>query len=203
MLRAGLTGGIGAGKSSVSRLLAACGAAVVDADLLAREVVEPGTAGLEQVVVAFGDGVLLPDGTLDRAALGRRVFADPDELARLNDVLHPLIARRTREVVAEAERTGVEVLVHDVALLVENDLADDYDAVLVVAASPQTQLRRLVELRGMSEQEARSRIGAQATLADRLAVATHVVRNDGPLAALEQQVAAVWSDLHRRAHSRD
>ena len=198
VLRVGLTGGIGSGKSAVSAMLAAHGATVVDADLLAREVVAPGTAGLAEVVEEFGQEVLLPDGGLDRAALGRRVFGDPAALKRLNGLLHPRIGALTAERYAAAEAAGARVLVHDVALLVENGLAPVYDAVVVVAATPQTQLTRLVALRGMSEQDARARIDAQARLADKLAVATHVVHNDGPLEELAPQVDAVWADLLAR-----
>lgn len=191
----GLTGGIGSGKSAVSRRLRACGAVVVDADLVAREVVEPGSPGLAAVVDVFGSGVLREDGSLDRAALGRVVFSDPEALARLNAVTHPLIAHRTRELFAEAVRAGAQVLVHDVALLVENGLADDYDTVVVVAASPETQLDRLVRLRGMSEDEARARLSAQLPLEAKLAVADHVLHNDGPLEELDAQVDRLWRVL--------
>ena len=199
MLTAGLTGGIGSGKSTVSRLLVSWGAVLVDADQVAREVVAAGTPGLERVVAAFGEQVLLPDGTLDRPALGRRVFGDREELARLNAIVHPLVGERTVELFAAAQSSGAPVLVHDVALLVENGLAPGYPAVVVVAATAATQLRRLVELRGMTETDARARIDAQATLAQRLAVATHVVHNDGPLEELEPQVRTVWADLLARA----
>jgi dephospho-CoA kinase len=162
----GLTGGIGSGKSAVSALLASYGAVVLDADVMAREVVEPGTPGLAAMVEAFGPEVLGPDGSLDRPGLGQRVFGAADELARLNAVLHPRIEQRFAELLAKAEATGAPVAVHDVALLVENGLQDRYDAVVVVAASPETQLDRLVRLRGMSESDARARIGAQASLED-------------------------------------
>ncbi len=193
--KVGLTGGIGSGKSAVSALLASYGAVVVDADLVAREVVAPGTPGLAQVVATFGEQLLLPDGSLDRPALGRRVFPDPEALAALNAIVHPLVGERTGRLFEQAERAGARLVVHDVPLLVENGLAPAYDAVVVVAASPRTQLDRLVRLRGMSEQEAQSRIEAQAPLPDKLAVATHVVHNDGRLADLEPQVATVWRDL--------
>ena len=201
VLSAGLTGGIGSGKSTVTRMLASWGAAVVDADVVAREVVAAGTSGLERVVAAFGPDVLLPDGTLDRPALGRRVFGAPEELARLNAIVHPLVRERTLELFCAAEAAGAEVLVHDVPLLVENGLAPAYPVVVVVAADVDTQLRRLVEQRGMSEADARARIGAQATLEQRLAVATHVIRNDGPLEELEPQVRALWQELVERARS--
>ena len=191
----GLTGGIGSGKSAVSALLASYGAAVLDADVMAREVVEPGTPGLAEVVDAFGPDVVAPDGTLDRARLGQRVFGDPGELARLNAILHPRIGRRFAELLAEAEASGAPVAVHDVALLVENGMQDRYDAIVVVAASPETQLDRLVRLRGMSEADARARIAAQVPLEHRLAVATHVIHNDGPLEELAPQVERVWAAL--------
>ena len=195
MRTVGLTGGIGSGKSAVSALLAARGAVVLDANRMAREVVDRGTPGLAAVVEAFGPDVLLPDGSLDRPALGRRVFGDPEQLARLNAIVHPLVGERYAREHAEAEASGARVAVHDVALLVESGLAERYDAVVVVAASPQTQLDRLVRLRGMDEQDARARIAAQAPLADKLAVATHVIRNDGPLEQLAPQVDRLWDEL--------
>lgn len=191
----GLTGGIGSGKSAVSKLLAERGAVVLDADLVAREVVEPGTPGLSLIVAAFGAGVLQADGALDRAALGTLVFADPTALKALNAIVHPLVGERTGELVDRARRSGAAVVVHDVPLLVENGLAELYDVVVVVAATPQTQLDRLVRLRGMTEQEAQQRIAAQAPLADKLAVATHVIDNDGPLQDLAPQVDRLWSEL--------
>ena len=195
MYTVGLTGGIGSGKSAVSRLLREHGAVVVDADLVAREVVDVGSAGLARVVEVFGPEVLREDGSLDRAALGRRVFPDRQALERLNAITHPLIAERTAELFSAAAEAGTRVLVHDIALLVENGLAGRYDAVLVVAASPATQLDRLVRLRGMSEDDARARIAAQLPLEDKLAVATHVIRNDGPVEELAPQVEQVWTSL--------
>ena len=195
----GLTGGIGSGKSEVSRLLRSYGAAVVDADLIAREVVEVGSPGLAAVVEAFGPEVVQEDGSLDRPALGRRVFTDGAALARLNEITHPRIAERTQQLFTAAVESGARVVVHDVALLVENGLTRNYDAVVVVAASPQTQLDRLVRQRGMSEDDARARIAAQLPLEDKLAVATHVIRNDGPLEQLEPQVAVVWALLLKAA----
>jgi dephospho-CoA kinase len=194
MILIGLTGGIASGKSTVSRLLAERGAVVVDADLLAREVVEPGTPGLAAVVAAFGPEVLQADGSLDRAALGGRVFADPAELARLNAVVHPLVAARTAERFAAARAAGAAVVVHDVPLLVENALAG-YDAVVVVDADPATQLDRLVRLRGMAPEQARQRIAAQASRTDRLAIATHTIRNDGAYEDLLVEVDGLWAAL--------
>lgn len=197
MLTVGLTGGIGSGKSEVTRLLAARGAVVVDADVVAREVVEPGSPGLARIVAEFGEQVLRPDGSLDRPGLGAIVFADPDALARLNAIVHPLVGERTAELLEQARSSDAEVLVHDVPLLVENGLAAMYDVVVVVAAEPETQLRRLTDRRGMAEEEARQRIAAQAPLADKLAAATHVIRNDGPLEELAPQVDALWDALIR------
>ncbi|MFE6740002.1 dephospho-CoA kinase [Streptomyces tubercidicus] len=193
MVKVGLTGGIGAGKSEVSRLLASYGAVIVDADKIAREVVEPGTPGLAAVVAEFGDDILAPDGTLDRPKLGGIVFSDPDKLKALNAIVHPLVGARSAELEASAGPDAV--VVHDVPLLTENGLAPLYDLVVVVDAAPQTQLDRLVRLRGMAEDEAKSRMAAQASREQRLAVADLVIDNDGPLDALEPQVRAVWERL--------
>ncbi|MEU9063425.1 dephospho-CoA kinase [Streptomyces sp. NPDC048430] len=197
MLKVGLTGGIGAGKSEVSRLLARYGAVLIDADRIAREVVEPGTPGLTAVVEAFGPGILGPDGALNRSALGSIVFADPARLATLNAIVHPLVGARSTEL-ERAAGPGA-VVVHDVPLLTENGLAPVYDLVVVVDAEPGTQLDRLVRLRGMTESDARARMAAQATREERLAVADIVVDNDGPLEDLEPQVRRVWSELTTRA----
>ena len=199
MLTVGLTGGIGSGKSEVSRLLRTYGAVVVDADLIAREVVDVGSPGLAAVAGAFGAEVLQPDGSLDRPALGRRVFSDPAALAQLNAITHPLIAQRTSELFRQAVEAGADIVVHDVALLVENGLSGDYDAIVVVAADPATQLDRLVRLRGMSQDDARARIAAQLPLEEKLAVATHVIRNDGPVEDLAPQVERVWASLQEAA----
>lgn len=195
VLIVGLTGGIGSGKSEVTRRLAAKGATVVDADLMAREVVAAGTPGLQRVVAEFGPEVLRPDGSLDRPRLGALVFADPAKLQRLNAIVHPLIGELTAQRVADAEAAGVRVLVHDVPLLVESGLAGGYAEVVVVAASPETQLARLTRHRGLTEQEARQRIAAQAPLEDKLAVATRVLHNDGSLQELADQVDRLWDDL--------
>ncbi|MEE1737361.1 dephospho-CoA kinase [Streptomyces sp. BE147] len=200
MLKVGLTGGIGAGKSEVSRLLVGYGAVLIDADRIAREVVEPGTPGLAAVVDAFGPGILHADGTLDRPALGAVVFADADRLAVLNAIVHPLVGARSAELERAAGRDAV--VIHDVPLLTENGLAPLYDLVVVVDAAPTTQLDRLVRLRGMTEADARARMAAQATREERRAIADLIVDNDGPLEALEPQVREVWAELTRRAAAR-
>ncbi|MFF4227149.1 dephospho-CoA kinase [Streptomyces abikoensis] len=197
MLKVGLTGGIGAGKSEVSRLLASYGAVVVDSDRIAREVVEPGTPGLAAVVAEFGPGVLTAEGALDRPALGAIVFADKGRLAALNAIVHPLVRARSAELEAAAGPDAV--VVHDVPLLAENGLAPLYDLVVVIDAGTGTRLDRLVRLRGMTPDEARARMAAQATREERLAVADLVIDNDGPLEALEPQVRAVWEQLRERA----
>lgn len=197
MLKVGLTGGIGAGKSEVSRRLVEHGAVLIDADRIAREVVEPGTPGLAAVVDAFGQEVLAADGTLDRPRLGSIVFADPERLAALNAIVHPLVGTRSRAL--EDAAPADAVVVHDVPLLAENGLAPLYDLVIVVDARPETQLDRLVRLRGMTEEDARARMAAQAPREKRLAVADIVIDNDVPLEDLERRVADVWGDLTRRA----
>jgi dephospho-CoA kinase len=197
MLKVGLTGGIGAGKSEVSRLLLSYGAMLIDADKIAREVVEPGTPGLAAVVDTFGSGILTADGTLDRPKLGSIVFADADRLAQLNAIVHPLVGARSMEL--ERVAGAADVVIHDVPLLTENNLAALYDLVVVVDASPETQLDRLVRLRGMTEAEARARMAAQATRGQRRAVADLVIDNDGPLEDLEPQVREVWAELTGRA----
>ncbi|WP_282691708.1 dephospho-CoA kinase [Streptomyces sp. CC208A] len=197
MLKVGLTGGIGAGKSEVSRLLVSYGAVLIDADRIAREVVEPGTPGLAAVVAAFGEDVLSADGTLDRPKLGSLVFADPERLATLNAIVHPLVGARSAEL--ESMAGPRDVVIHDVPLLTENGLAPLYDLVVVVDASTETRLDRLVRLRGMAEEEAMARMAAQATREARLEIADLVIDNDGPLDALEPQVRKVWEELERRA----
>jgi dephospho-CoA kinase len=200
VLRVGLTGGIGSGKSEVSRRLAAYGAVIIDADLIAREVVAPGTDGLAEVVAAFGAGVLGPDGALDRAALGDIVFADNDKLDRLNAIVHPRVGTRMREL-EESARPG-SVIIHDVPLIAENGLASAYDLVVVVDVPPRIQLDRLVRLRGMSREQAQARMAAQASREQRLAVASIVLDNSGSLAELDREVGELWGELRRRTQTR-
>ncbi|MFH9398210.1 dephospho-CoA kinase [Streptomyces sp. NPDC017638] len=197
MLTVGLTGGIGAGKSEVSRLLVEHGAVLIDSDRIAREVVAPGTPGLAAVADAFGPDVLAADGSLDRPRLGSIVFADPEKLAVLNSIVHPLVRDRSRELESAVPEDAV--VVHDVPLLTENGLAPLYDVVIVVDASPETQLDRLVRLRGMTAADARARMAAQATREQRRKIADIVIDNDVPLDALRERVAEVWDGLARRA----
>jgi dephospho-CoA kinase len=195
VLRLGLTGGIGAGKSTVAATLAELGAVVVDADRIAREVVEPGTEGLAEVVQAFGDEVLDADGALDRPALGRIVFGDDDLLARLNGILHPRIAARTAELVADADDDAV--LVHDVPLLVENGMGAAFALVLVVDAPVDVRVARLVDTRGMTADDARARIAAQADDDARRAAADVWLDNAGPAGVVREQVEVLWRDRLR------
>jgi dephospho-CoA kinase len=197
VLKIGLTGGIGSGKSEVSKRLAARGAVVIDADKIAREVVEPGTVGLARVVAAFGEEVLHPDGTLNREKLGSIVFADSERLATLNSIVHPLVGERVAGLQKEAADDAI--VVYDVPLLAENKLAPMYDVVIVVDAADEVRVRRLAEHRGMLEADAKARIAAQASREDRLAVADIVVPNEGSLEELDARVSDVWAELVRRA----
>jgi dephospho-CoA kinase len=198
VIKVALTGGIGSGKSEVERLLAARGAVVVDADRLAREVVEPGTPGLAAVLAEFGESVVTADGSLDRPALAALVFSDAAARRRLEAIVHPLVGARAAALVEQAEGEGRGVVVYSVPLLVENGLAAGHDLVVVVDASDEARLDRLVRLRGMSEADARSRMAAQAARPDRLAAADVVIGNDGTPAELAAQVDALWADLSAR-----
>ena len=192
MLQIGLTGGIGAGKSSVAQRLAELGALVVDSDELAREVVEVGTAGFEAVVAEFGRGLVAPDGGLDRPALARLVFADEAARDRLNAIVHPLVRRRAAEILAAEPADAV--VVHDVPLLVETGQADRFDLVLVVEAPDAVRVDRLARDRRMPAEQARARMAAQASDADRRAVADVVLVNDGDLDALRVAVDRFWAE---------
>ncbi|QBF45841.1 dephospho-CoA kinase [Janibacter limosus] len=194
MLRIGLTGGIGSGKSTVSRRLTELGAVVIDADLIAREVVEPGEPALEQIRERFGDGVFTSDGALDRPALGRVVFGDPQALADLEGITHPAIWGRTAQRLRAAEQAGTAVAVHDMPLLVEKQMAGEYHLVLVVDTDEEERVRRLVELRGMPQDEARSRIAAQATDEQRRAVADVLLDNNGSPDDLVVAVDRLWQE---------
>ncbi|TCO51670.1 dephospho-CoA kinase [Kribbella antiqua] len=202
MLRVGLTGGIGSGKSAVSARLAARGALVIDSDVLAREVVAAGTDGLAEVVKAFGDDVLTPDGELDRPAVGRIVFGDEAARRKLEAIIHPRVRARATEL--EAAAPADAVVVHDIPLLVETGQADRFDVVLVVDVPVDVQLERLTAQRGMTEAEAKQRIASQASREDRLAVAGLVVDNSGSLADLDRRVDEIWATLQKRAgHGQD
>ena len=193
MIKVGLTGGIGSGKSEVARLLAEHGAVVVDADALAREALAPGSPGSAAVVEEFGPEVLAADGSIDRARLGRLVFADAAGRAALEAIVHPYVGRRSAELMAAAPADAV--VVYDVPLLVETGQQDGFEVVVVVDAADETRLRRLVDVRGMPEQDARERMAAQASREARLAVADHVLPNDGDLAELAEQVSRLWAEL--------
>ena len=195
-VRVGLTGGIASGKSTVSAILAELGAVVIDADALARDVVARGTPGLAAVVAEFGPALLAPDGDLDRPAMGALVFGDPDARRRLEAVIHPLVHERSAQL--EAEAAADAVVVHDIPLLAEVGRAGSFDAVIVVDAPPELQVSRMVQERGWTRDDAESRIAAQATREDRLAIATHVVDNTGSLEALRDQVERVYAELAGR-----
>ena len=196
MLRVGLTGGIGSGKSAVSSRLAARGAVVIDSDVLAREVVAKGTDGLAEVVEAFGNDVLTAEGELDRPALGRIVFGDESARRRLEAIIHPRVRARAAEI--EAQSPVAAIVVHDIPLLVETGQVDRFDLVLVVDAPVGVQLERLTAQRGMADEEAKQRIASQASRADRLAAADLVVENSGTLVDLDRRIDEVWATLEQR-----
>lgn len=195
MYQVGLTGGIASGKSTVSTMLAARGAVIVDADRIAREVVEPGRPALDEIVEAFGGEMLQADGTLDREALGAVVFADADANAKLRAITYPRIGATIAERI-EAERGSDHVVVLDAALLVESGW-QGLATLVVVAADPDVQLARMTNDRGLSRDEAEMRLRSQAPLADKLAKADIVIWNNGTLAELEERVDEVWAELCR------
>lgn len=190
-MRIGLSGGVGSGKSTVARLLAEHGAVVIDADAVAREVVEPGTPGLQAIAARFGSSVLA-DGRLDRAALARVVFADEHARADLNAIVHPLVKRRSAELMAQAPDDAI--VVYDVPLLVESDLGDDFDLVVIVLADASLRLNRL-EGRGMDRADAAARMAAQASDEQRRAAADEIVENNGSEDDLREAVDALWDRL--------
>ena len=189
----GLTGGIASGKSAVSAVLRELGAVVIDGDQLAREVVAKGTPGLAAVVEEFGDAVLTADGELDRPAVAEVVFSDEQARKRLEAIVHPLVFEEIQRL--EAEAPAGAVVVHDIPLLAESGRADTFDAVVVVDAPEELQVRRMVENRGWTEEEARARMGAQASREQRRAIATHVIDNAGTLDELRRQVTALYEEL--------
>jgi dephospho-CoA kinase len=200
MLRVGLTGGIGSGKSAVSERLAALGAVVLDGDKAARAVVEPGTPGLAKIAEAFGPQVLRPNGSLDRAKLAGIVFADDEARGKLNAITHPLIHEHIEAAEEAAVKAGGPdtIIVHDIPLLAEGQRTAGFDVVIVVDVPAEVQVSRLAG-RGLPEDQARARMGAQATREQRLAIADIVIDNSGTLEALDRRVPEVWSDLVSRA----
>jgi dephospho-CoA kinase len=181
--------------------LAALGAVLVDADVIAREVVAPGTPGLQQIVDEFGEAVLGPDGALDRERMAVVVFADDGARQRLNAIVHPLVgAAMVQRTVRAGEHDPHAVVVNDVPLLAEGGLRDRYDVVVVVDVDPETQLRRLVDVRGMTAEDARARMAVQASREQRLAIADIVIDNNGDLTALDDRVREVWAELQARAN---
>lgn len=195
VLNIGLTGGIGAGKSTVSRTLASLGAVIVDGDLIAREVVEPGTPGLRALVDRFGDKILSPDGSLDRPALGAIAFGDEESRLALNSIVHPLVGERRQQLIDAADEDAI--VVQDIPLLVESGAAPYFALVIVVHVEVEERLRRLVEIRGMTEDDARSRMAAQATDDQRRAAADVWLDNSGDESALETHVRSLWTDRLR------
>jgi dephospho-CoA kinase len=190
MLRIGLTGGIGAGKSTVSSTFAQCGGVIVDGDVISREVVQPGTAGLAALVDHFGPEILLPDGALNRPALAAKAFGDEAQRAKLNEIVHPLVASRRAEIVAAVSED--QVIVEDIPLLVESQMAPLFPLVAVVHADPDVRLSRLIGIRGMDEADARARIAAQATEEQRRAVADVWLDNSGTPGQLAERARELW-----------
>jgi len=195
-MRVGLTGGVASGKSTVSAMLRDLGAVVVDADLLAREVVAPGTDGLAEIEAAFGSELLTPDGELDRAAMGAVVFGDEQKRRALEAIIHPRV--RTRGAELEAAAGADAIVVHDIPLLTETGQADAFDAVIVVDVPVEMQVDRMVRRRGMTLEEAEGRVRAQATRDQRIAVATYVIENSGTKEDLRDRVTEVFTDLADR-----
>src|SRR4051794_11933746 len=189
MLRIGLTGGIGAGKSTVSAAFNECGGIIVDGDVIAREVVEPGSEGLSALVDAFGADILLPDGALNRPALAAKAFVDDEQRAKLNGIVHPLVGKRREEIIAAVSADAV--VVEDIPLLVETGMAPSFPLVVVVTADPETRVQRLIN-RGMDEADARARIKAQAPEEQRRAIADVLLDNSGSQDELVEQARDLW-----------
>lgn len=194
MRRIGITGGIGSGKSTVARMLEAKGASIVDADQIARDIVQPGQPALDELVQAFGAGILREDGTLNRGRLAQLAFADEQGTDRLNTIMHPRIAEEARRRLAQA---NASVVVYDMPLLVETGQQEVVDVVLVVDVPVETQVARAVGQRGLDESDVRRRIAAQASREQRRAVADVIIDNDGTLAHTQAQVDAFWSEINQ------
>lgn len=195
MIRVGLTGGIGSGKSTVAHMLQARGAVVIDADAIARELVEPGEPALHALVDEFGDSIIAADGSLLRGRLASVAFATPDGTARLNAIMHPLIVAESRRRIDRAAQAGAHVVVYDMPLLLETGQRDVVDLVVVVDVPVETQMRRAVDLRGLEEADVRRRIEVQVTREERLAAADVVIDNSGPVEQTQEQVDALWRRL--------
>ena len=199
MYLVGLTGGIASGKSYVASLLKVLGAGIVDADEVAREVVVPGSLGLDQVVAAFGEEILLPSGELDRSKLGKIVFADPQKRIQLEGILHPLIKIRTTKLISEQIS---DVVVYAVPLLVEANVDYPFDAIITVEAGIDNQVSRLIKSRSMAEGEARARVAAQTDSAGRKARADFVIDSSGSKQQTKQQVELLWTQLIEAAKAK-
>jgi dephospho-CoA kinase len=199
MLLVGLTGNIASGKSTVAQLFSERGATIIDADILARRAVEAGTPAYEQIVRRWGTSILAPDGRLDRAALRERVFGFPEELEALNEIVHPEVGRMRDRLLAEARQRGDRIVVCDIPLLFEKNLADDFDRIVLVDAPRPQRLDRLVRDRGLRETEAMEMIAAQMPAELKRARADFILDNTGTLTELEEKVAAVWSALEQEA----
>lgn len=199
MLLVALTGGIASGKSTVARRLAEHGAVIVDADQVARQVVEPGEPALARIAEEFGPGVIAPDGSLDRAALGAVIFSDPEGRLKLNAITHPAVLQRSHELFAAAGAADPEaIVVYDVPLLVEAGRTDEFDLIVVVHAATETRVSRMIEQRGMTREEALHRINSQATDTDRFAIADVVIDADGTIDETLIQSDALWENLRAR-----
>ena len=203
MLIVGLTGNAASGKSSVAQLMAARGATIVDADVLARIAVEPGSPGLKAIVEHWGPGILTPDGSLDRETMRHRVFANPKELEALNAIVHPAVARLRDQAIAVARAQGARIVICDIPLLFEKDLARDYDVIVLVDAPKAVRLERLTTRRGLAQDDAIHLIAAQMPAELKRAHADFIIDNDSDQRALSRRVDAVWAALEARASARD
>lgn len=201
MFRVGLTGNIASGKSTVARVWQRLGAPVIDADVLARRAVAPGSVGLRRIVETFGPGVLDEAGRLDRAALRDIVFRDPEARAKLEAIVHPEVGRLRREEEARLEAAGEKIVVHDIPLLFEAGLDEEFDAIVLVDAPERVRLERLMRDRGLTEDEARRMIDAQMPSSQKRDRADYVIENEGTLETLERAAEEVWRELRRRADS--
>ena len=203
MLLIGLTGNIASGKSTVAQLFSERGATIIDSDILARRVVEVDTPAYRQIVKRWGAEVLAPDATLDRAALRRRVFKDPQQLEELNRLIHPEVMRLRDRLVADSRRRGDRIVVCDIPLLFERHMADEFERIVLVDAPRPIRLERLVRERGLSETEAMDMIAAQMPAELKRARADFIIDNDGTFATLERRVEDVWSTLDQEARMRE